>query len=223
MKNNIGCAAVVTVVIFCVWGCSAAENNGADAGSSPIDSGRDTGAADVGDRGASDDVGEVADRGQSNLDACGVGCALPGVEAQFGANSVAFERAFFGLTSPEQSESGGWELHVEAHRGGADGCPTESSATASQTLIIARVPLEIGGTFTRADGIGVSVLDFEGTLIDDGTVAAALTAEVHLDSCDACPAPSPDSAVSLTIEAQLEGGGTVEGRVHATHCDSMDV
>lgn len=225
----------VTAVSVGIWGCSSPTDTSTDAGENADRGQVNIDACQVGGLcGATADTGDDAadgtdDRGQVNMDACSVDrtCGEPAVaRAEFGVSTVTFDRAYFGLSSPEQSESGEWELHVEAYRGGDEGCPTESSATPSQTLIVTRVPLEVGRVFTREAGIAVSVLDYEGTLIEDDVVAAALTTEVELissDVCADCAAPTEESAVLLDVSAQFEGGGTVQGRVEATHCASMDI
>lgn len=226
----------VTAVILGVGGCGTSEPEANDAGNELDSAGivendadmHDIGTEpDVGDRSGRDaaDASDVADRGQSDGGDCNGPCGLLDARAEFGANSIGFDVAFFGLTSPEQAASGDWELHIEAHRGGGTTCPTESSPSPSQTLIVTNVPLAPGMTYTREDGIAVSVLDFEGALLDDGVVSAALTAEVDLERSDVCTDCTPadgDSSLSFTIDALFEGGGTVAGHVFATHCTSMD-
>ena len=156
--------------------------------------------------------------------ACVDACRQMSLSVTIDATQLDMERAFYGLTSPAMSSSGDWELHVEAHRGGSDGCPEMNSPSPDQTVIVTGFPILLdGNTYAEADGLVASVLDFAG---DFGTeLSHAATAEsVTMTAarvCTDCVDADPNSFVAFDVEGTLNGGA-VSGHVFATHCPSMD-
>lgn len=210
----------VLIAILLLTGCSSTSREPADTAVTDEDVAVDSAPdASVSDSGSSPgDLGRQ-DAGDSTSDVgggCTGPCLLVTATATVPPNEVAFERAHFGITGAAQSASGSPEIHVEAYAGGADGCPQESSPTPDQTLIVTGVPMPVPSRrYTRQDGLAVSVLDFEGSLLNDGLVVAALTASVTFEHVE-------EDAVALIVDAQLDGGGTVAGHLYATHCPSLD-
>ena len=180
------------------------------------DDGGGSGAVDAG----------AADAMVEDFTTCAGDCAALAVTANFDGTTRDLERAYFGLTSPGQSGSGQWEVYVEGYRGGDDGCPTETAATPDQTLIVSGmlIPSEPGNGVVGSS----TLLDFEGALLELVPNASATTVSivwVAADPCVACTegteADRDDRFVSFDLSATFEGG-SVGGRVYATHCDSLD-
>ena len=161
---------------------------------------------------------------------CEGSCAEQTLEVEFGAQRVPIERAVFGLTAPEASESGQWELHIEALHGGFEGCPNQGSPTPERTLIVSGLALpELGVDQTWDQGVRATLLDFQGDLVPDPPFFARATAvtasSVAADLCTECVGdvtrPDPEGFVALDVQSTFEQG-TVGGRLYALHCQSMD-
>lgn len=168
----------------------------------------DAGSPDAGelDAGLVSDAG-VADAGTLNDAGLGndAGTRILGV---VGTNSGVFDRAQHGI-----DVDGG--VYVEAHFGGDPACPTASSPTPSRTLIIAglRAPAP-GAVLTYADGLRVTLLDFNGQLTMSPFVRATSTRAVAVDV-------RPGVSVSYSVEASFDGG-SFTGQFVAPHCASLD-
>ena len=125
-----------------------------------------------------------------------------------GTRSGAFDRAQHGL----QPDGG---LYIEAYFGGDPACPTQTSPTPDRTLIIAGLhAMPDGGAISYADGLRVTLLDFNG----------ALTTLPFVRATSARAAPlsvTPGTLVVFAIEATFDGG-TLQGRFSAAHCASLD-
>lgn len=159
----------------------------------------------------------------------GLDCRGPCLEldllAEVGSASAMLDHAIYGLTAPEQSGSGGWEVHVEVHAGGVDGCPGQNSPTPDQTLIVTGIvwPLETA-PFREQDGLIVTLLDFAGTLTNElplrstGESLDAFVARV----CTDCAGDDPTGFVAFDLVAPV-ADGEISGHVYATHCASLDV
>jgi hypothetical protein len=160
---------------------------------------------------------------------CGGDCAALELTAIFGATSRGFDRAFFGLTAPDRTTSGAWEIHLEATAGGADGCPTQSSPTPDRTLVVAALLVPPAPPEPPPGPVAptVSLLDFEGALLPDSPVATASRATaswVAADPCVACAEGESDRAdrfVAFELSATF-ADGSVAGHVFASHCASLD-
>ncbi|CAN0560658.1 unnamed protein product, partial [Laminaria digitata] len=140
----------------------------------------------------------------------------------------SFQRAYYGLTSPAQSSSGTWELHLEATSGGADGCPTEASPSPDWTLVLAGLTLPLGRD-PVVQGLSVSFLDFSGRFLTGTPITRSTTRSVQALAANLCPecvgmsAPAhPEGLVSLNLQASF-AEGSIAGQVFATHCDSLDL
>ncbi|MCK6544505.1 hypothetical protein L6R52_01420 [Myxococcota bacterium] len=226
-----------TITALCA-ACSSGDDGARDA-STPFDAElagdadvvldaqvvQDTGFAE--DAGAGD-TSTIVDAGEVELPTtCEGDCAQNGAEILFGAAGGGFDRAFYGISSPAQSSSGDWELHVEVLRGGDEGCPTMGSRTPDWNLIVT-LPLLGVAPLSEVDG-AVTFLDFTGRLVTGPrplTRATAFTVTpVAARVCTACvggAAPSdPDGFVAFTVDARF-AEGTIRGSVFATHCDSFD-
>ncbi len=153
-------------------------------------------------------------------------CTTMTLTAEFGGTTRSFERAFFGLVSPQNSDSGNWEIYIENGAGGDDQCPSMDSPTPRYLLILASLPLP-NDDATPVSGIA-NLVDFEGALLPQSLVEEASSNTVTwraFDPCIACAeGTEPDRAsrmVAVDIETTFEGG-TIIGHSYATHCDSLD-
>jgi hypothetical protein len=149
---------------------------------------------------------------------CTGACRITALTAMLDTTRM-LDRAVYGFTREPPS------LHVEVYRGGAAGCPIESSPPPDYTLILGRVPVPTDATPSTSPG---SILDFQGDLLGGppGATATEVTiTPVAADVCTTCsgmPAPSdPDGFVALDVTLTF-AAGTVTGHLFATHCDSLD-
>lgn len=186
----------------------------------------DASASDLGHGSAADaaDVASAVDASADLRSGCDDVCQTLDVTATVGANMGGFDRAFYGLTAPELADSHAWELHVEVYAGGDDACPEASSPTPDRTLIVTSLPFpEFPGEVSDADGLVVSLLDFQGTLTMEPALAAtgeSLTF-TNWSLCVDCVAGDPNGFLAFDLHAPLTDG-LVEGHVYATHCASLD-
>jgi hypothetical protein len=157
---------------------------------------------------------------------CTGACAATTLRAEFGATTRAFERAFFGLSAPSQSDSGEWEIYIEAGAGGDGACPTMDSPTPLFTLIVAGLGLPTEQS-EAATGT-VNLVDFEGQLLTDMVFEKASSNTVTwvaADPCVACAegseADRSDRMIAIDIDASFSGG-SISGHSYATHCGSLD-
>lgn len=127
--------------------------------------------------------------------------------------SAIFERARFGY-----SRSGGEDigLYFEIARENNTECPTQTSPTPNQLLVIRGFSGTTPGTHTEADGLQLSFFDFEGTFRDEVMPASATAERLELIALDPA-AGTANARLSATFEE-----GSVEGTFTATHCDSLD-
>ena len=143
------------------------------------------------------------------------------------ASSATFERAYFGLTSPAMSERDRWEIYVEASAGGDGLCPTEDSPTPDRLLILAGLPVPESMAESTDPGLALTFLDFEGSFLSEGPLSRATSISVAARAANPCVecaeggAAEGERLIALTIDGSFaEGPG--QGRVYATHCDSLD-
>lgn len=205
-------ASLLVASVFATWAavsvaaCSSTSETTADASSdaSAVDA-----AAPV------LDSGTTADTSPPGQDAgCTDACQKLTLTATYGAKTSTFERAQFGYDKTAGAVSG---FTTEAHVGGAPECPTQNSPTPKRTLIVSGIPVgSAGKTLTKADGVAVTLLDFEGLLTDkplDKATDAKVTV-VYL------PGDAPEN-VAFDVEATFEQG-TLRGHAYASHCTTMD-
>jgi hypothetical protein len=146
--------------------------------------------------------------------------------ATFGATTRTFDRAFFGLTSPEKSESGEWEVYIENGAGADDACPTMKSPTPDYLLLLAGMPLatvDPGPIMASAN-----LVDFEGALLPDSIREEPASNSVTwaaYDPCIACAEGTEEDRASRMVAVDIEttfASGSITGHSYATHCESLD-
>ena len=108
------------------------------------------------------------------------------------------------------------ELYLELHRGGVDGCPTESSPSPDQTIVISGFEGTAPGTRELADGIRASFFDFEGIFREELAPASATESEIALTHVDL-----DAGEVVGTVALQFDEGSAT-GPIVAAHCASLD-
>lgn len=153
---------------------------------------------------------------------CAGACRTTALTATFGATTRTLDRAVYGVTI---AAGGAATLHVEAHRGGAAGCPTMTSPTPDYTLILGAVPVPTTAAVATSPG---NLLDFVGDVLGGALGAAATAVALTPVAADVCPscvggaAPSdPDGLIALDLDVTF-AGGTVRGHLFALHCDALD-
>lgn len=178
------------------------------------------------DSGMPEDAGMPFDGGQDAGHDAGVQCTgmcqVTSATAQFGSTQRPFDRAQFGFTSPMNSVSGGWEIHLEMHGGGSPECPEQSSPTPDRTVVISGLKLPLTPTVYAADGgVKATLFDFDGDLTSAPLLRAMQTQleVVAAHACESCP--SAERFIAFEVMAVFDGG-TVSGHVYGTHCGSLD-
>jgi hypothetical protein len=170
-----------------------------------------------------EDAGAPGDDGgtgsETSTDAgCGADCKTTDLTATFGGVSRPLTRAQFGYVV---KDGGPDKLHIEAHAGGSPACPTMSSPTTDRTLVMEGVPQPSGTTpLTKADGITAALFDFKGDLLTASTYATANS--LTLTPVASSFVSRADAYVAFNVEMAFPQGGTLRGRLYATHCASMD-
>jgi hypothetical protein len=122
---------------------------------------------------------------------------------------VVLDRAQMGF------DADGRTVRVEVHRGGDPACPTESSPTPDQTVILSGLAIE---ATRRTDGVFATLLDFETGLTSEPLLRGM---EVKVSEVQALASPRAEAFVAFDLEASLPGG-RLSGHVFAPHCDSLD-
>ncbi len=139
---------------------------------------------------------------------CSGACATTDLLIRFGNRMASFERAQHGRQTDGR-------VYVEAHAGGDSACPSMTSPTPLRTLAIANLRvLPDGGAVTFADGLRVSLFDFNGAV-----TAAPL--ERAVDARAVARWLEPGVLVSFQLTATFDGG-TLTGGFVAEHCTSLD-
>ncbi len=105
-------------------------------------------------------------------------------------------------------------IYVEAHFDAAPGCPQMNGPTPSRTLIIANVNASTGNTITYAQGLRVTLLDFDGVLTSAPFVSAFDATATAIDV-------QPGQHVTFSLSATFDGGA-LSGQFTAPHCTSLD-
>ncbi len=209
----VSSGVVSTVLLSLLSACSGAN----DGGDTSIDSGTQDAA-----------LTQVDSRSGSGLPATCTGeCMQMTLEVQFGAVTRTFDRAFFGLVSPAQSDSGNWEYYIESGSGDDDSCPSKSSPTPRFLLITSGIaPGTTAGEVVAP--VAATVIDFEGDLLQGAPLSRSETRSLTWIAADACipcaEGAEPDRAdrmIAVDIDASF-AEGTVSGHLYATHCDSLD-
>jgi hypothetical protein len=167
------------------------------------------------------DAGEDAGGGDAGADgaaACEGNCRVTTLVANLDGNGASFADGHFGL---ETDDAGAPRLYVEVSGGGNDDvCPTESSPTPGYTFVLAGTPRGgAGASFTEADGVKASFLDFEGTLLPSTPVTKSTAATVTITAID--PAAQP-AWLAFDVTSTFPEG-KVSGHVYATYCASLSL
>lgn len=172
------------------------------------------------DAGTPDGSSSVTDGGGGGGDDATTSDASSGpsktaLEAKINGVARPLDRAQFGT---EKDDAGADRLYIEAHSGGDPACPDADGGggtSPARTVIVSTVPRgKPGDTFTKADGIAVTLLDFTGDQIPtDPPFAHATAVKVTLVAVET-------SFVDLDLDATFPEG-TVKGRIHAEYCASM--
>ncbi len=161
---------------------------------------------------------------------CGESCQQQDLTLMFGQNSRTIERAVYGLSSPDMSVNGQWEIYIEALQGGFSGCPDEQSSAPDYTMVLTGMPIftQKGDWTSDSHNINAVLFDYEGDLLPDPPFYARATAvQVSpraLDVCVPCVENSmsdEDGFVALDMSATFMEG-TISGSLYAVHCDSLD-
>jgi hypothetical protein len=148
-----------------------------------------------------------------------------GLTVEFGTRVRTFDRAFFGLTSPANSDSGEWEIYIENNSGADAECPTVSSPSPLFLLSLGgfQLPIDIGDASASA-----TLVDFEGVLLTEEVFERAAANTVHWSAADLClacaegsEANRPGRMVAFELDASFTQG-TITGHSYATHCESLD-
>ncbi len=190
------------------------------------DGGTDAGLGDAATSLADGASGQGADAQAGLPNTCAGDCSTMNLVATFGTATRTFDRAFFGLTSPQMSDSGAWEIYIENGAGEDDQCPTMKSPLPDYLLLLAELPLatdDAGSVSATAN-----LIDFEGALLPSAARAEAVSNTVTwsaYDPCIACAEGSEDDRTTRMVAVDIEAtfaGGSISGHSYATHCDSLD-
>jgi hypothetical protein len=191
-------AASLAVVVACSdeTPSAAPSSNvgGGDASTAPAEDAGDSTTTDAADGGKS---GPVPTNETS-------------VEATINDVSRTLGRAQFGVTKDPKGDT----LYFEAHEGGVEECP--EAQTPKRTIIVSGVPKGApGDTFTKGDGVEVSLIDFAGDQITTpNPIAKSTAATVTI------VANSDEKSVEIEVDVTF-AEGTARGRIYATYCAAM--
>ncbi len=160
-------------------------------------------------------AGDAAGDGASDAgSSCDGPCDATRIVVTFGAKSVTLTRAQFGYNAAQDGSP--QTLHIEAYAGGSPECPTSSSPTPDQTLILTGVTPTVG-PFSSAGGVRVSLLDFKDTFGLPVPNVGALDVTGKVTSV----VPGDAGALSAEITATFDGG-TLSGTLGAARCTTLD-
>ena len=115
------------------------------------------------------DAATPADAGAPDAGADG-GVATVDVTLTYRGHTEALARAQFGYARTAGTITG---LYFELARGGAAQCPSDTSPTPDQVVIVDGFAGSAPAARTEADGVRVSFFDFEGTFRDEVAPASA--------------------------------------------------
>ena len=193
-------SAFALVIAFIVFGSLAGCSNESPTREPPDEAGR---RADAG--------GSESEPARADADAGLAPTKRTSLEVTIGDVARTLDRGEF----VREKGDAGEVLYIEAHEGGDPGCPAYSSAT-KRTLIVSDLPIGApGDVFTKADGITVGLLDFEGDLLQGGgPVADATAVTITFVAIDGT------SSVEIEVDATFDQG-TAKGRIYATPCESL--
>jgi hypothetical protein len=131
-------------------------------------------------------------------------------DATINGVSRPLTRAQFATSTKDNTPT----LYFEAHQGGAAACP--ETETPARTLIVDGVPVGApGASFTDADGVVVSFIDFTGDQITADNPTTHATA-VKVTIVEVVASTSAEIEVEATFAE-----GTVKGRIYGAYCAAM--
>lgn len=207
------------------------------AGCGEGDNGDDTNGVNAGNSGEEENGDEVENGGNEENggeepeglpESCTGECREQDLTIEIGGKSGQIERAVYGLTAPSLSERGVWELYIQGIEGGFEGCPEFDSPTPDWELVLVGLPAALAQrTYSKEDDeLNAVFFDF----LDDFTpelalVATTVTVEPVAARVDTENAGSDDEEGFVSLDIKLvfgEESQTIEGRLVATHCASMD-
>lgn len=173
--------------------------------------------------------GDTADTGLARI--CEGVCSEQNLTVVYANTTGELTRAAFGLTAPEASDSGEWEVYLEAWEGGFEGCPVENSASPDWQFIIGGFGIpQDETTLTKADdGVFLSFLDYDGQFLGTQPVAigdpvSITPVAVRIDTeLVADGVQDEDGFIALDISATFGVEGEASGHIYAKHCASMDL
>ena len=192
-------AGALVLVAACSEDPPPAGSSSSSGGSSGTP---DAGAVVEEDAGSDEDAAEAGGSGLTPTKKTSVDATL---------NQVVrtLDESQYGVTKADDT------FFIETNEGGILECPEKE--TPKRKLIVRDVPRGAPGTqFTKADGIGVSLIDFTGDQIttqNPSTTASAVTVTIVEIAADA--------SVELELDATFPEG-TVKGRIYSVHCAGMD-
>lgn len=155
-------------------------------------------------------------------------CRAHDLSVQIGGEEEKIERAVYGLTAPEQAESGEWELYIQGIHGGFDGCPEYESPTPDWELVLVGLPAKLEPqTYSKEeDGIHGVFFDYLDQMTEELALPAAEVAVTPVAAKVALEMTGEDDKegfVVLDLELVFaEETDRISGRLVATHCASMD-
>lgn len=224
-------------------GSTDADATGGDDADTQSDDADGAGGEDV-----TEDVGADASDGGDDVDTteeadgadavepglpqtCEGACAETALTLEYAGETGVLTRAAFGLTAPNATESGEWEVYLEAWEGGFEGCPTESSPSPDWTFIIGGFGLVEDTTMlTKADdGVFLTLSDYDGKFLGQvpfasaGVVAITPVASKIDTELVLQGQQDEDGFLALDISAVFDGQGETSGQIYAKHCVSMDL
>src|SRR5690554_2690298 len=172
MKNWQIIACLLCSVLVVGAGCSSDSNDSDNNNAADVEQ-LDVGQEDSGKTDADPADVEQQDSGQADAD------VEPETDADEESDTVeeeveqpvtiesdgkkfAFTNAVYGLTSPEKSENGVWDVHVELWEGGFTGCLIETSQTPYRQLVFYGLSVGEDDNLVVDDWLALLLMDYRG-------------------------------------------------------------
>lgn len=207
-------------------GCGEGDNGKDNEGVNQEKGGDEKGDQNGGDENGDQNGGEEDPQGLP--ESCEGECLEHSLEFEIGGKDATIERGVYGLTAPELTEDGVWELYIQGVQGGYEGCPEFDSPTPDWELVLMGMPAEMEGrTYTRAeDGISAVFFDYMDEFTEElALVASAVIVDPVAAKIDLENAGQDDAEGVVSLDVEIVFGNERDwmgGRLVATHCASMD-